>query len=86
MYLLSAVFLTGANELVEIGLLPGISAEFEVSVSRAQLLITVLAAGMVIGALGAAGAMFRPPRRITLATALLVLAVGAPPGRTEYQL
>ncbi|QUC58748.1 MFS transporter [Streptomyces sp. A2-16] len=69
-------FLMGTTEFVVAGLLPEIATDVQVSVSRAGLLITVFAVGMVVGAPLMAMLTLRLPRRWTLVLALAVFAVG----------
>jgi DHA1 family inner membrane transport protein len=66
----------GTTEFVIAGLLPETSDDLNVSVSRAGLLITAFAAGMIVGAPAMAIATLRLPRRSTLVLALVVFAVG----------
>ncbi|MFI1209818.1 MFS transporter [Streptomyces sp. NPDC020802] len=72
----AGTFLMGTTEFVIAGLLPEIAGDLEVSVSRAGLLITVFAAGMVVGAPAMAIATLRLPRRSTLILALVVFSLG----------
>jgi predicted MFS family arabinose efflux permease len=74
--LAAGTFLMGTTEFVIAGLLPEISDDLNVSVSRAGLLITAFAAGMIVGAPAMAIATLRLPRRSTLVLALVVFAVG----------
>lgn len=69
-------FLMGSTEFVVAGLLPEVGDDLGVSVSRAGLLITAFAAGMIIGPPAMAIATLRLPRRLTLVLALVVFAVG----------
>ncbi|MEV5315928.1 MFS transporter [Streptomyces sp. NPDC052610] len=57
-------------------LLPALSADLEVGVSRAGLLITAFALGMIIGSPTMAMATLRLPRRRTLVLALVVFSLG----------
>lgn len=66
-------FLMGTTEFVVAGLLPVISADLQVGVAQAGLLITVLAVGMIVGAPLMAMLTLRLPQRWTL---LLALAAG----------
>ncbi|MEX5718175.1 MFS transporter [Geodermatophilus maliterrae] len=76
-YVLAAgTFLMLTTEFVVAGLLPEIAGDLQVSVARAGLLITVFAAGMIVGAPTMALLTRRVPRRVTLMTALAVFAVG----------
>ncbi|MER6133057.1 MFS transporter [Streptomyces sp. NPDC001815] len=72
----AGTFLMGTTEFVIAGLLPEIAGDLGVSVSRAGLLITVFAVGMVVGAPAMAIATLRLPRRSTLILALVVFSVG----------
>ncbi len=69
-------FLMGSTEFVVAGLLPEVADDLDVSVSRAGLLITAFAAGMIIGPPVMAIATLRLPRRSTLVLALVVFALG----------
>ncbi|OPG13399.1 MFS transporter [Microbispora sp. GKU 823] len=64
------------TEFVVAGLLPEIAGDLRVSVPEAGLLITVFAAGMIIGAPSMAMLTLRLPRRLTLMLALGVFAAG----------
>src|SRR3712207_1400782 len=64
------------TEFVVAGLLPEIAGDLQVSVAQAGLLITVFAAGMVVGAPAMALLTRRMPRRTTLVLALAVFAAG----------
>lgn len=76
-YVLTAgTFLMGTTEFVVAGLLPEIAADFDVTVARAGLAITVFAVGMIVGTPSMALLTLRLPRRLTLTLALLVFAVG----------
>ncbi|WP_251982630.1 MFS transporter [Streptomyces violaceusniger] len=68
-------FLMDTAELV-VGLLPEISADLDISVSSAGLMVTVFAIGMMVGAPLMAMATLRLPRRFTLIASLLVFAAG----------
>jgi DHA1 family inner membrane transport protein len=70
------IFLIGTTEFMIAGLLPEVSAAFDVSQSRAGLLITSFAVGMIVGAPAMAVATLRMPRRAALLAALAVFAVG----------
>ncbi len=74
--LAAGTFLMGTTEFVIAGLLPEIGDDLGVSVADAGLLITVFAAGMIVGAPVMAIATLRLPRRSTLVLALVVFAVG----------
>jgi len=69
-------FLMLTTEFVVAGLLPEIAGDLRVSVAQAGLLITVFAAGMIVGAPTMALLTRRIPRRLTLMIALAVFAVG----------
>jgi predicted MFS family arabinose efflux permease len=69
-------FLMLTTEFVVAGLLPEIAGDLQVSVAEAGLLITVFAAGMIVGAPTMALLTRRIPRRVTLMIALAVFAVG----------
>jgi predicted MFS family arabinose efflux permease len=69
-------FLMLTTEFVVAGLLPEIAGDLQVSVAQAGLLITVFAAGMIVGAPTMALLTRRIPRRLTLMIALAVFAVG----------
>ncbi|GIH61939.1 MFS transporter [Microbispora siamensis] len=69
-------FLMLTTEFVVAGLLPEIAGDLRVSVPEAGLLITVFAAGMIIGAPSMAMLTLRLPRRLTLMLALGVFAAG----------
>lgn len=76
-YVLTAgTFLMGTTEFVIAGLLPEMAADFEATVARAGLAITVFAVGMIVGAPSMALLTLRLPRRLTLTLALGVFAVG----------
>lgn len=64
------------TEFIVAGILTQLAADLEVSVSQAGLLITVFAAGMVIGAPLMALLTLRLPQRLTLILALAVFAAG----------
>ncbi|WBO62694.1 hypothetical protein [Streptomyces camelliae] len=55
----------GTTEFVVAGLLPELAGDLGVSVSRAGLLITAFALGMIIGSPAMAMATLRPPPRRT---------------------
>jgi len=69
-------FLMLTTEFVVAGLLTQISTDLGIGTARAGLLITVFAAGMVVGAPTMAALTLRLPRRTTLVAALLVFAGG----------
>lgn len=64
------------TEFIVAGILTQLAVELEISVARAGLLITVFAAGMVIGAPLMALLTLRLPQKITLILALTVFAAG----------
>lgn len=69
-------FLMGTTEFMVAGLLPQIAGDLHISDSRAGLLITIFAIGMVIGSPLMTMLTLRLPRRITLILALGVFAAG----------
>ena len=69
-------FLMLTTEFVVAGRLPEIAGDLHVSVARAGLLITVFAAGMIVGSPTMAMLTRRMPRRLTLVIALTVFAAG----------
>lgn len=76
-YVLTAgTFLMGTSEFVVAGMLTEIAADFDTTVARAGLSITVFAVGMIIGAPLMALLTLRIPRRVTLTAALSVYALG----------
>ncbi|MGY1650235.1 MFS transporter [Geodermatophilus sp. SYSU D01119] len=76
-YVLAAgTFLMLTTEFVVAGLLPEIADDLSVGVAEAGLLITVFAAGMIVGAPAMALLTRRMPRRTTLLLALAVFAAG----------
>ncbi|GGV24309.1 MFS transporter [Streptomyces longisporoflavus] len=76
-WVLSAgTFLMGTTEFVVAGILPDIAPDLGVSVSRAGLLITAFAVGMIVGGPAMALATLRLPQRLTLVLALAVFAAG----------
>lgn len=74
--LAAGTFLMGTTEFVIAGLLPELSTGLGVSTSRAGLLITAFAVGMIIGAPTMAMATLRLPQRQTLILALSVFSLG----------
>lgn len=74
--LAAGTFLMGTTEFVIAGLLPELSTGLGVSTSRAGLLITAFAVGMIIGAPTMALATLRLPQRQTLVLALSVFSLG----------
>jgi DHA1 family inner membrane transport protein len=74
--LAAGTFLMGTTEFVIAGLLPEIAGDLGVGVSRAGLLITAFAIGMIVGGPVMAMATLRLPRRLTLVGALAVFALG----------
>ena len=69
-------FLMGTTEFIIAGLLPEIAQDLRISVADAGLLITVFAIGMIVGTPTMTIATLRLPRRLTLAGALVVFAIG----------
>ncbi|WP_431904624.1 MFS transporter [Amycolatopsis thermoflava] len=69
-------FLMATTEFIVAGILPEMAADLGVSVSRAGLLITSFAIGMIVGAPAMSIATLRMPKRLTLVLALAVFAVG----------
>ena len=69
-------FLMLTTEFVVAGLLPEIAGDLQVGVAQAGLLITVFAAGMIVGSPTMALLTRRMPRRVTLMIALVVFAAG----------
>ncbi|GAB4079494.1 MFS transporter [Modestobacter muralis] len=69
-------FLMLTTEFVVAGLLPEIAGDLQVSVAQAGLLITVFAAGMIVGSPAMALLTRRLPARVTLVLALAVFAAG----------
>jgi predicted MFS family arabinose efflux permease len=69
-------FLMLTSEFVVAGILPAMAADLEVSVAQAGLLITVFAAGMIIGAPTMAMLTLRLSKRMTLVLALIVFVIG----------
>ncbi|CAM5289643.1 MFS transporter [Streptomyces coeruleorubidus] len=74
--LAACTFLMGTTEFVIAGLLPEMAGDLGVSVSRAGLLITAFAIGMIVGGPTMAMATLRLPQRRTLILALTVFALG----------
>ncbi|WP_172120739.1 MFS transporter [Actinomyces faecalis] len=75
-YVLAAgVFLMGTTEFVVAGILPQIATDLGVSVSRAGLMITVFAFGMIVGTPAMAIATLKLDRRLTLTSVLLLFAL-----------
>jgi predicted MFS family arabinose efflux permease len=72
----AGIFLMGTTEFMLAGLLPDVAADLGVDVTRAGLLITAFAVGMIIGPPIMALATLRLPARATLVGALAVFAVG----------
>ncbi|WP_406433808.1 MFS transporter [Streptomyces sp. NBC_01589] len=69
-------FLMGTAGFVVAGLLPQIAGDLQVSVARAGLVITVFAAGMIVGAPLMSMLTLRLPARWMLVLALGIFAVG----------
>ncbi|MFF3604275.1 MFS transporter [Streptomyces sp. NPDC002463] len=74
--LAAGTFLMGTTEFVIAGLLPEIAGDLGVGLSRAGLLITAFAVGMIVGGPTAALVTLRLPRRLTLVLALSLFALG----------
>lgn len=74
--LAAGTFLMGTTEFVVAGLLPELSGDLGVSTSRAGLLITAFAIGMIVGSPTMAMATLRLPQRQTLVLALAVFSLG----------
>lgn len=72
----AGTFLMGTTEFVVAGLLPEMAADFDTTVARAGLSITVFAIGMIFGAPLMALLTLRLPRRATLTLALVLFAIG----------
>ncbi|MEE4023345.1 MFS transporter [Gordonia sp. PKS22-38] len=76
-YVLAAgVFLMGTTEFVVAGILPEIATDLDITVADAGLMVTVFAVGMIVGTPLMAVATLRLRRRVTLALALVVFAIG----------
>ena len=69
-------FLMLTTEFVVAGILPEVATDLGISLGRAGLLITVFAAGMIVGAPLMAMATLRLAKRPTLILALVVFVVG----------
>lgn len=69
-------FLMLTTEFVVAGILPEMSADLNVSLARAGMLITVFAIGMIIGAPLMAMLTLRLSKRLTLVLALVVFIIG----------
>jgi predicted MFS family arabinose efflux permease len=72
----AGIFLMGTTEFMLAGMLPDVAADLGVDVTRAGLLVTAFAAGMIIGPPIMALATLRLPARATLVGALVVFAAG----------
>lgn len=72
----AGIFLMGTTEFMLAGLLPDVAADLGVDVTRAGLLITAFAVGMIIGPPLMALLTLRLPARATLIGALAVFAAG----------
>ncbi len=72
----AGIFLMGTTEFMLAGLLPDVASDLGVDVTRAGMLITAFAVGMIIGPPIMALATLRLPARATLVGALLVFAAG----------
>ncbi|SDS04503.1 MFS transporter, DHA1 family, arabinose polymer transporter [Brevibacterium sandarakinum] len=70
------VFSLGTTEFMVAGLLPELSAEFDVTVSQAGWLISVFALGVVIGAPLITAATTRIPRKAALIGLLVIFIAG----------
>ncbi|MEU4506071.1 MFS transporter [Streptomyces sp. NPDC024089] len=70
------VFCLNTTEIMVSGLLPSLSAEFDVSVSTVGYLISIFALGMVIGGPLLTVALLRVPRKKALICLLLVFVLG----------
>lgn len=70
------VFSLGTTEFMVAGLLPELSAEFDVTVSQAGWLISVFALGVVIGAPLITAATTRIPRKAALVGLLVIFIAG----------
>lgn len=69
-------FLMLTTEFVVAGILPEVAAGLQVSLAQAGSLITVFAAGMIIGAPVMALLTMRLSKRVTLITAMLIFVLG----------
>jgi DHA1 family inner membrane transport protein len=74
--LTAGTFLMGTTEFIVAGLLPELASAFGTSIAQAGLSITAFAVGMIVGPPVMALLTLRLPRRLTLALALLVFALG----------
>ena len=72
----AGIFLMGTTEFMLAGLLPDVASDLGVDVTRAGLLITAFAVGMIVGPPVMALATLRLPARATLIGALTVFAAG----------
>src|SRR6478609_2129817 len=72
----AGTFLMGTTEFVVAGLLPEMATDFDTTVARAGLAITVFAVGMIVGAPSMVLLTLRLQRRTTLSLALVVFALG----------
>src|SRR6476620_12501931 len=72
----AGTFLMGTTEFVVAGLLPEMATDFDTTIARSGLAITVFAVGMILGAPSMVLLTLRLPRRTTLTLALMVFAIG----------
>ena len=71
-----AIFAQGTSELMLAGLLPEVSADLNVTIPHAGLLVSVFALGMFLGAPALAVALLRVPRRTAMIGLLAAFAAG----------
>nr|BFF20069.1 hypothetical protein GCM10025730_35900 [Promicromonospora thailandica] len=69
-------FLMGTSEYIVAGILPQLSADLGVGIAQGGLLITVFAAGLIVGPPILSIVTLRLPRRSALVLALVVFALG----------
>ncbi|MFE5409533.1 MFS transporter [Microbacterium sp. NPDC056569] len=69
-------FLMLTTEFVVAGILPEVAEDLQISLAQAGSLITVFAAGMIVGAPVMALLTMRMSKRLTLITAMLIFAAG----------
>jgi len=69
-------FLMLTTEFVVAGILPQVAADLQISLAQAGRLITVFAAGMIIGAPAMALLTMRMSKRLTLIAAMLIFVAG----------
>lgn len=72
----ACVFALGTSEFMIAGLLPEIASDLAVTIPQAGYLISAFAVGMIVGAPTMAVLTLHMPRRVTLVTALAVVAAG----------